>query len=480
MSQTVNLFKNPSVETNTTGYYTLPGTTGVAPVTQLTSAGYAGAASARATWSTASTAVGGGMAVGHSTNTGVERVDVLASTQYTATVWVRPSKAKTLTLNALVFNTTPTQVGSTVTGTGVAVVANTWTQLTVTFTTGVGGVRLVLQVQDTDATRWSIGNTLDVDAVEVFAGTSTPAYSDPSLSQMWVWSGTAHQSTSTLYTPVVTLTPSVDMNPSPRIQVVVTDLPPAAVAINVTAVVEGRTFKVRGGVNLFASSSASVLDSAAPVGVVVSYRAELLDVTGASFGFTNPASTTITTASVFADTSQVIISQPLKPALAIRAYMRTETAGDVLRPNPGSVVYAEGATVGTRIGGQRQGVTGMNLTIVCQNSADADEFLSMFGGYTSDFPAVLCVRSAPPVRIPRILYVSCSEPHEVTDYSNTPYIMFQMSVDEVQPPSPGLLIPTLRRMDIDAAYPTRAARAAAYATRLARDTDYSLAGLAGP
>jgi len=51
--------------------------------------------------------------------------------------------------------------------------------------------------------------------------------------------------------------------------------------------------------------------------------------------------------------------------------------------------------------------------------------------------------------------------------------------NEVAPPAPGLLLPTLRRMDIDAAYPTRAARAAAYATRLQRDTDYSKAGFAG-
>lgn len=479
MTQTVNLFKNPSAETNTTGFYTLPGTTGVAPVTQLTSAGYAGAGSARATWSTASTAVGGGMAAGHSTNTGVERVDVVASTQYTATVWVRPSKAKTLTLSALVYNTTPTQVGSTVVGTGVAVVANTWTQLTVTFTTGVGGVRLVLQVQDTDATRWSIGNTLDVDAVEVFAGTTTPVYSDPSLSKMWAWSGTAHASTSTLYVPVVTLTQFTDANPSPRVLVGVTDLPPAVATVNVTRVAEGRTFKVRGGVNLFGVSAASVLDFEAPFGVLSSYRAEMVDSTGLSIGFTNAATTTLA-ASLLPDTSYVWIHQPLKPSLAILASMRAETASDVVRPSPGQVVVPEGGTVGVRIGGQRQGVTGMNLWIVCQSTSDADEFLSMFGGYTSDFPAVLCVRSAPPVRIPRTFFASCGDPHEVTDYSHSPYIVFQMQVDEVAPPSPGLIIPTLRRADIDAAYPTRAARAAAYATRLARDTDYTLAGLSGP
>jgi hypothetical protein len=77
-----------------------------------------------------------------------------------------------------------------------------------------------------------------------------------------------------------------------------------------------------------------------------------------------------------------------------------------------------------------------------------------------------------------LLFGAVSELHEITDYVNQ-LVTFALTVTEVSPPAPGLVLPTLRREDIDAAYATRAARAAAYATRLARDTDFSLAGLAG-
>ncbi len=67
MSQTINPVKNPSAETNALGYYALPGTTGVAALTNPTTGGAPGAGTdfVRSTWSTASTAAGGGMAIGH-------------------------------------------------------------------------------------------------------------------------------------------------------------------------------------------------------------------------------------------------------------------------------------------------------------------------------------------------------------------------------------------------------------------------------
>lgn len=277
-----------------------------------------------------------------------------------------------------------------------------------------------------------------------------------------------------------TLTASTDANPSPRVLVTFSTLAATTQTINVTRVVEGRTYKVRGGVGLFAVGGAAVMDNEAAIGAANSYRAEMFDASMVSLGFTDAAAVTISTSSVFSDTSQVWIHQPLKPSLAIRAYMSVDTAADLQWVNPGGMVYPEGAAVGTRIGGQRQGLTGMTVSIVCANGTDADEFLSMFGGYSADFPAVLCIRTAPPVRVPRILFASVDALHEVTDYLATPFIRMQMSIDEVQPPSPGLLIPSLRREDIDFAFATRTLRAAAYATRIARDTDYTKAGLAGP
>jgi hypothetical protein len=62
--EVVNVVTNPSAETATTGYVAVPGTTGVAAVTNPVSATAFGTHVARATWSTASTAAGGGMVYG--------------------------------------------------------------------------------------------------------------------------------------------------------------------------------------------------------------------------------------------------------------------------------------------------------------------------------------------------------------------------------------------------------------------------------
>lgn len=277
-----------------------------------------------------------------------------------------------------------------------------------------------------------------------------------------------------------TLTVSADWAPSPRVLVTFTSVAATTQYINVTRVTEGRTFKVRGGVSLFAVGGASVMDFEPGFGVPNLYRAEMFTAAGVSLGFSDATSATIVAADVLTDTSMAAIHQPLKPSLAIQASMQQATADSLTYQNPSEIIYPEGATVGILVGGQRRGIQGMRFQIVCANGTDADTFLSMFGGYSTDFPAVLCIRTGAPLRIPRVFFAGITEVAEVTDYvTPTPFITFQMTATEVQPPAPGLVIPTLRRMDIDAAFATRAARAAAYATRLQRDTDYSKAGLAG-
>lgn len=275
-----------------------------------------------------------------------------------------------------------------------------------------------------------------------------------------------------------TLTPYLDQNPNVRVLVTFATLAAGTQTINVYRTAEGRQFRVRGGVNLFAVGGAAVMDFECPVGVSATYQAEQFTSAGVSLGFTDASSITIAWTSVFSNTAQAILHQPLSPSLSIIANLDGDTAGDVANVNPGQLVYPEGATVGTWIGGQRQGISNMQLTVEAQSFADADEFRSMFGGYTSDFPAILCVRTPPPARIPRVLFVAVDTLHEATDYINS-LVTFTLTVNEVAPPAPGLVLPTLRREDIDAAFPTRAARAAAYATRIARDTDFSKAGLAG-
>jgi hypothetical protein len=253
--------------------------------------------------------------------------------------------------------------------------------------------------------------------------------------------------------------------------VVFTSFTAGTQTVNVYRTAEGRTFKVRGGVNLYAVGGVSVMDYEAPFGVTVSYQAEQFNSAGVSLGFTDAAAVTLAVTDTW-------IHQPLSPTLAVTGKIMMDSANSFMRPIPGSTMWPEGATVGRVIGGQRQGLNQMQLNVKLASTADSDTFASMFGSYTSNFPAVLCIRTPPVIRMPRLLFAACLQPKEVIAGINR-LIAWQMVIDEVAPPAPGLLLPLLRREDIDAAFTTRAARAAAYATRIQRDSDYTKAGLAG-
>lgn len=268
-----------------------------------------------------------------------------------------------------------------------------------------------------------------------------------------------------------TLTLFDDDANGPRVQVFFGTLATGTATINVQRTAAGRTMPVRGGVSLFAVGAASVLDSEVPFGILVSYQAEQFDISGLSLGFTDASTITV-------DTTDTWVSQPLKPGLAVQVKVKIESTSTLTRPSPGSTVWTEGATVGRTISGQRTGIQGATILLRMINVTDADLFDSLWGGYGTDYPAVVCLRTPPSVPLPPVFFIGCLAPARQAFGANK-MVFYSLPADEVAPPSPGLVIPLLRRDDIDAAYPTRAARAAAYATRIQRDTDYSLAGLAG-
>lgn len=268
-----------------------------------------------------------------------------------------------------------------------------------------------------------------------------------------------------------TLTAFVDANPCPRVLVNFATVAAGTVTINVYRVSEGRQFQVRGGVALFATGGVAFFDFECPFGTSCSYRAEQFNNIGASLGFTDATSITLNSTTSW-------ITQPLQPTYAVPVKVLLNSANQISRPSPGGTVWMENSTVGTTIGGQRHGVTGMSLNIKMANTSDSDEFLNIFGNYIQDFPSVILIRTPPPLRIPRLLFAGVLDPQEVIGGVNAD-LRFNMTIDEVQPPSPGLIIPALRREDIDIFFATRTLRAAAYATRTARDIDYSKAGLAG-
>jgi len=256
---------------------------------------------------------------------------------------------------------------------------------------------------------------------------------------------------------------------APRALVTFTDILPTADTITIYRTADGRTEEVRGGTDLAAETPFAMDYEVAP-GVLNTWRAQMFAEDGTDLGFTGAVTLEVPDEGTW-------LQQPLAPETAIRVRLAITTGAQVRKPTPAEIIYPEGATVGTMIGGQRQGIQGMAVTLFAEYD-DLAKVDQMFGSYTEDYPAVLLLRTPPPLRIPRVFFMGVPDPQE---FRHGMYALsgFTMTVSEVRPPYPGIVRSLLRRKDLDVAYATRAARSAAYPSRLARDQDYSLAGLAG-
>lgn len=256
---------------------------------------------------------------------------------------------------------------------------------------------------------------------------------------------------------------------APKALVTFTDILPAASTITIYRTAEGRTEEVRGGTDK-AAAEPFVLDYEVAPGVQNSWRAEMFDSSGQGIGFTEQVTLDVPDEGAW-------LQQPLAPETAIRVRLSLQTGASIRKPTPSEITFAEGATVGTMIGSQRRGIQDTKVTLFAEYD-DLAKIDQMFGGYSEDYPAILLLRTPPPWRIPRVFFMGVPDPEE---FRHGMYALsgFTMNATEVAPPYPGLVRPLLRRMDLDAAYATRAARSAAYATRIQRDQDYSLAGFAG-
>lgn len=271
-----------------------------------------------------------------------------------------------------------------------------------------------------------------------------------------------------------TLTPQPNGIPVPNVEIVIEDVDPATVVVNLYRIADGRTTMVRGGIRKYALGGTSLIDWEAPFGVPVTYRAEMFADADAtmSLGFTDSSETLL-------DVRQAWFHQPLQPSLAFSPIMLWGTGLERVRTTPGELVYVQGAEVATWVGSQRQGLTDVPFALLTDRGG-ADRMQSVFGDYGTRRSGVLCIRTPAAMRIPRTFFAAISDVKENT--LNRPgageAIQFDFTATEARPPAPGLTQALLRRDDVDATYPTRAQRAAAYATRLERDSDYSLAGVA--
>jgi hypothetical protein len=237
---------------------------------------------------------------------------------------------------------------------------------------------------------------------------------------------------------------------------------------------DDRQWLVRGGVDI--APGVAALDWECPFQTQALYRAELFAADGTSIGWTESSTVTL-------DVNDVWVHNPLVPTTAVALgefALLDGTASRNVRPTVGQVVYGEDDVVGRWIGTRRRGVTDMPFGLAVESVEDADALQAMLGDHLVRRLGVLCIRTPPPVRIPRTLFAAVQEPDErdvnVRWGGSRTDLVF--TATEVKPPFEGITTPLLTYDDLDAAFATYTERDAAFATYTEMDRAYEYAGLA--
>jgi hypothetical protein len=274
---------------------------------------------------------------------------------------------------------------------------------------------------------------------------------------------------------VVSLNPLATMAPVPRVEFkfAAGDLATGTQRATVYRIVGNQTTRVRGAIDVYAAGGFAGIDTEAPFNVAIAYRAEMFGSTGASLGFTAQASTLV-------PFDGSVVHQPLDPTKAASVDLRPRFAASILRPFVGDIVYPIGSTVGVYIGSGRQGVTGVDLTVITDSLADADAFASVFGDEQRAQLPVVCIRTQPRWRLPMPLFAAVLEPREErfdVDLGGET-IDWRMEGTQVRPPVEAIARALLTYADFEAAFATYAAFEAAYLTYFAAESDFNKAGTA--
>lgn len=276
-----------------------------------------------------------------------------------------------------------------------------------------------------------------------------------------------------MYEPALTV--FNDAAPCPRVEVYFGSLYAGTATLTVTRTSEERVYKVRGMVGAPAAGTFSRIDYEVPFNTPVSYQAECFNDAGVSLGFTGATTITVVSRSSW-------IHNVFKPDGATRVEFRQDSFRELNRPVSGTVVYPEGAVAGVLTGGQRRGLTDLQVSIQFWDEINANRVQGMFGGYGVAVHPVVCVRvgSDTRVRLPKPLYLAVTG--NVTERADAGFsagldmIPLAFRGDEITPPAPGVAMPTVTYADVAAAYPTYEQTAQNLRTYEAWSRAYTLRG----
>lgn len=257
---------------------------------------------------------------------------------------------------------------------------------------------------------------------------------------------------------------------NPYVEVFPLTFLPGTERFSVERVSEGRTWPVRGGLNI--TTGRAVLDFEIPFCVPVTYRVECFGADGTSLGYGEQASTTLWE-------TRTIVHQPLDPQLWVSVKELAGTAETIVRPFDSELVKIEGSGIPRAIGAGKRGVDSMPYTMMVETAAEADVIQAMLGTEEKPQFPVLCIRTPPPMRIPRTFFAHVPElPERWISPGSEELFSYSFNATEVEPPFAGLATPLLTYYDLDAAFGSYALMDAAFSSYTDRDRAYYLAGTA--
>lgn len=270
------------------------------------------------------------------------------------------------------------------------------------------------------------------------------------------------------------LTPFADMAPVPRVlvDVPVNEFPAGSVTVSLTRTAEGRTFDVRGGQRLPATSPAIVLDPEPPFGVVSSYTVMGYDADGNVVGSWPIGTVTV-------EFSGTVIQQPLDPRLSVEVVRLSEMARETKRNTPGDLAYPQGRVLPGMVGlGPRRGIQGMTVDVLVLTHEDADALQETLGTYDTPQLPIWLVRTPPGQRFPRVFFCHVPELVEVPVFgaAEPGLVRFTANVTEVRPPAAGISAAVLTHSDMKVFFSTHTEVKAQYATHSDIKRDTSLIG----
>lgn len=195
-----NLAKNPSFTTDTSGWSHQNGTGGAVTATRETAGGVDNGPYRRLTWTTGTTAVGGGH---QTTTTSMGQMAITPGAGHAASIYLRSNRAQTVRVSFIWRDAANANIGTT-SGASIPLSPNVWTRLSVANAVPPAGATYatIIAVAVAGGVNWQAGDTLDADQLLVEAsGTVVNAYYDGSTTDTttdtYAWTGTAHASTST-------------------------------------------------------------------------------------------------------------------------------------------------------------------------------------------------------------------------------------------------------------------------------------------